>query len=457
MLYICSEIFTESDTLKMKRLFVLSVCFISLTMSYAHIADTAALIHFRFDDYRIDAAYMENAGSLANLDSLLQRLDVSSVDSVVVIAGASPEGVYEHNLYLAGKRVQSVEAYLVGSHPEWNEKILCRSLGENWPALRICLLQDKSLSEEMRQKVLAVLDADVNVGTKKWRLQQLDVYPFLYEKYYRRLRHAAVCLVYRRQTEMLPAGPLASLEVTSADSSEWPGVSADSSELSGASADSSGLVLSELRIPQRAVQSWRESREIFYLSSNLLCPLANVGVDVALGNTWSMGLGYSYPWLWRAADHKHCFQLLSWAVDAHYWFGAERPRNSRSSHASRASRTSRNSRSCRSYEDRLEGHSVGMSASFGYYDFERNYQGWQGEFAALAADYRYAWPIFDDRLHLQFSLSFAYLYSVARPYDVPERGGKAYKRNYTQRLHYLGPNAVELSLVLPVKWKLESR
>lgn len=413
-------------------------------MSYAHIADTAALIHFRFDDYRIDAAYMENAGSLANLDSLLQRLDVSSVDSVVVIAGASPEGVYEHNLYLAGKRVQSVKAYLVGSYPEWNEKILCRSLGENWLALRICLLQDKSLSEEMCQKVLAVLDADVNVGTKKWRLQQLDVYPFLYEKYYRRLRHAAVCLVYRRQTEMLPAGPLASLEVTSADSFERPGVSADSSGVSAdssgasadssrASADSSGLVLSELRIPQRAVQSWRESREIFYLSSNLLCPLANVGVDVALGNTWSMGLGYSYPWLWRAADHKHCFQLLSWAVDAHYWFGA------------------------RSYEDRLEGHSVGMSASFGYYDFERNYQGWQGEFAAVAADYRYAWPIFDDRLHLQFSLSFAYLYSVARPYGVPERGGKAYKRNYTQRLHYLGPNAVELSLVLPVKWKLESR
>lgn len=401
-------------------------------MSYAHIADTAALIHFRFDDYRIDAAYMENAGSLANLDSLLQRLDVSSVDSVVVIAGASPEGVYEHNLYLAGKRVQSVKAYLVGSHPEWNEKILCRSLGENWLALRICLLQDKSLSEEMRQKVLAMLDADVNVGTKKWRLQQLDVYPFLYEKYYRRLRHAAVCLVYRRQTEMLPAGRLASLEVSSADSFEWP----------RASADSSGLVLSELRIPQREVQSWRESREIFYLSSNLLCPLANVGVDVALGNTWSMGLGYSYPWLWRAADHKHCFQLLSWAVDAHYWFGAERARSSRNS---------------RSYEDRLEGHSVGMSASFGYYDFERNYQGWQGEFAALAADYRYAWPIFDDRLHLQFSLSFAYLYSVARPYDVPERGGKAYKRNYTQRLHYLGPNAVELSLVLPVKWKLESR
>ena len=363
-------------------------------MSYAHIADTAALIHFRFDDYRIDAAYMENAGSLANLDSLLQRLDVSSVDSVVVIAGASPEGVYEHNLYLAGKRVQSVKAYLVGSYPEWNEKILCRSLGENWLALRICLLQDKSLSEEMRQKVLAVIDADVNVGTKKWRLQQLDVYPFLYEKYYRRLRHAAVCLVYRRQTEMLPAGPLASLEVTSADSFEWP----------GSSADSSGLVLSELRIPQRAVQSWRESREIFYLSSNLLCPLANVGVDVALGNTWSMGLGYSYPWLWRAADHKHCFQLLSWAVDAHYWFGAER---------------------AGSYEDLLEGHSVGMSASFGYYDFERNYQGWQGEFAALAADYRYAWPIFDDRLHLQFSLSFAYLYSVARPYGVPERGGKA--------------------------------
>lgn len=417
----------------MKRLFVLYGCIISLTMSYAHIADTAALIHFRFDDYRIDATYMENAGSLANLDSLLQRLDVSSVDSVVVIAGASPEGVYEHNLYLAGKRVQSVKAYLVGSHPEWNEKILCRSLGENWLALRICLLQDKSLSEEMRQKVLAVIDADVNVGTKKWRLQQLDVYPFLYEKYYRRLRHAAVCLVYRRQTEMLPAGPLASLEVTSADSFERPGVSADSFEWSGVSADSSGIVLSELTISQRAVQSWRESREIFYLSSNLLCPLANVGVDVALGNTWSMGLGYSYPWLWRAADHKHCFQLLSWAVDAHYWFGAG------------------------SYEDRLEGHSVGMSASFGYYDFERNYQGWQGEFAALAADYRYAWPIFDDRLHLQFSLSFAYLYSVARPYGVPERGGKAYKRNYTQRLHYLGPNAVELSLVLPIKWKLESR
>ena len=171
-----------------------------------------------------------------------------------------------------------------------------------------------------------------------------------------------------------------------------------------------------------------QKRELLYLRSNLLAPLTNFGAEICLGDHWSIAADYYFPWMFRNPNHRNCFQLLGWGMEGRYWFGKER--------------------TC---EDRLEGHSIGLSAAAGYYDFEREYQGKQGEFICASADYLYSVPVCKDRLHLEFTLGLGYIWSYIRPYDVYEDGGKAYRKGYTERFNWWGPTKAGISLVVPIK------
>ena len=179
-------------------------------------------------------------------------------------------------------------------------------------------------------------------------------------------------------------------------------------------------------LPRVEVDTWQETSKAVYLRSNLLCPLMHVGVEFPLGRAYSLGFDYAYPWLMRRPDHRNCFQMLAWSMEGRYWWAAD---------------------------GSMSGHSLGLDLGVAYYDVERQFQGRQGELLSLAAVYRYAWPIFNERWHLHVGLSLGYVFSVARPYDVFVSGGKAYRRAYTQRWQYLGPTECEIALVLPIKWR----
>lgn len=171
----------------------------------------------------------------------------------------------------------------------------------------------------------------------------------------------------------------------------------------------------------------------FALRTNLLLPALNVGVEVPLGDRWSIGADWYYPWLWRpkhgeGVDYSGwCVEAIALNIEGRYWFGK------------------------RSRERRLLGHSAGLFAMAGYYDFERNYKGLQGEFATVGVDYLYAMPIFKNRLHLEFCLGIGYFYSLAREYEVYAAGGKGYKeKDMAKDIRYFGPVKATVSLVLPI-------
>lgn len=170
------------------------------------------------------------------------------------------------------------------------------------------------------------------------------------------------------------------------------------------------------------------SHEIFFIKSNLLLPLGNVGVEVPIGNSWSVGADFYYPWLKRKSNHKDCIQALMWNLEGRYWLGKNRTK-----------------------ADVLEGHSVGFNVMAGYYDLEKNYKGYQGEFVNFSFDYTYGMPIFNDKLHLEFTIGLGYFFSQADKYDVFEEGGKGYRRGYKENFRYLGPNKMGVSIVVPIK------
>ena len=110
----------------------------------------------------------------------------------------------------------------------------------------------------------------------------------------------------------------------------------------------------------------------------------------------------------------------------------------------------------RTEEDRLEGHSLGVNVSAGYYDIGMNFTGNQGEFVTAGVDYLYALPVCKDRLHLEFNLGIGYIYSHVKPYDVFEEGGKAFKEGYIKKFHWVGPVKAGVSLVVPITVKNRS-
>ncbi len=174
-------------------------------------------------------------------------------------------------------------------------------------------------------------------------------------------------------------------------------------------------------------------KPVFALRTNLLVPLLNVGVEVPLGNRWSVAADYYYPWLFRKGNHKNCFQLLFWSAEGRYWFGK------------------RHKRGAENFANRLKGHSVGVYAGGGYYDVERNYSGHQGTVYSAGADYLYAMPVFKGKLNLTFSFAVGYIYSDAQGYRVREEGGRLLRKPYVKnRLHYFGPTKAGVSFVLPI-------
>ncbi len=173
--------------------------------------------------------------------------------------------------------------------------------------------------------------------------------------------------------------------------------------------------------------------QTFALRTNALLPLLNVGAELPLGNRWSIGADWYYPWFPRSSSHKNCYQVDGLSLEGRYWLG--------SSHESGDDN--------KVY--RLLGHSIGAFTVIGRYDWEHNYKGRQGDYVMGGIDYLYAMPIFRGKLHLELSLGIGYFYSRATSYEVFERGGNGYRdKNYRKNVNYFGPLKATVAFVLPL-------
>ena len=178
-----------------------------------------------------------------------------------------------------------------------------------------------------------------------------------------------------------------------------------------------------------------QRRTIFALRTNLLLPLMNVGVEVPVGNRWSVGIDHYYPWIWRkTSSNESCTELMFETAEVRYWLGRHHSRGSEN------------------WKNRLLGHSVGVFGAAGYYDFERDWAGFQGEYGAAGIDYQYAMPLGRrGRAHLEFDLTFGAITSRNIPYDVFSEGGVLLHRDgLVETFSWFGPIKGGVSLVIPI-------
>ena len=376
-------------------------------------SDTSSIesftIHYRRDHTDIDTLYLDNAAQIAYIRHCLRNSP--KIDSISIHAWASPEGTYRHNTWLSRKRAETARDFILAQVADSSRlsasQICVNPSAENWPGL--IKVVEEGYDRHDREKLLEILrDPSIGDETRKWRLKRLDngaTWNYLVDNFMSSLRSATWICVWIR-AEMPSLDRLSSLD----------NLPIEASETSIA--------------PYPVCEKSSDVREIFYLRTNLLAPFANFGAECCINDHWSVEADYYFPWIPRTADNRNCLQMLGWNLGGRYWFGKDR-----------------------TYEDRLEGHSMGANVAAGYYDFERNYAGNQGEFVQFGLDYLYSLPIFKDRMHMEFSLGLGYIYSIMRPYDVFEDGGKAYKTGYSKKFHWVGPTKATVSLVLPIKAK----
>ena len=155
-----------------------------------------------------------------------------------------------------------------------------------------------------------------------------------------------------------------------------------------------------------------DRKPIFSLRTNLLVPLLNVGLQVPIGNRFSIGADWYYPFLYREWSEQlaqtNCFQALSPGVDFRVYLGKKHAKGREN------------------WQYRLSGHSIGIYASCGRYDVEWQFKGEQAKFVNAGVDYMYSARVGKRRrLRMDFSVGVGYCRSKSVEYQVFRPGGKA--------------------------------
>ena len=77
------------------------------------------------------------------------------------------------------------------------------SVDENWKGLRELVEKDKNAP--YRERILQIIDSDVNPGTKEWRLKNLAggaPWKYITNRYLRYLRIGATSVIFYKKTEI---------------------------------------------------------------------------------------------------------------------------------------------------------------------------------------------------------------------------------------------------------------
>jgi hypothetical protein len=188
-------------------------------------------VHFKFDKYNLELDYMGNNTSLQNFAKVIDSIGISNIDSIVVISQSSPEGVYEHNLMLSRNRANTIRKYLLNQHPELDEILHVYPDGESWSQLREYVKKDTLMKQSTIDKVISVIDADVNIGTKKWRMEQLPIYKYLRSTYYPKIRNSAIYILYYSEIVPVAAKQKSAADIKSI--AETESVKAESTVVAG--------------------------------------------------------------------------------------------------------------------------------------------------------------------------------------------------------------------------------
>ncbi len=375
-------------------------------------------MYFCFDSYAIDSSYMENHISLQKLDALLnsEASHTSLPDSISITASSSPDGNALYNEKLAQNRLMSIREYIINRYPLVNQSdIKYTNLGEDWEGLRQFVASDAQVPQQ--QKVLDVIDSDINVATKEWRLKQIAngaAWRYMKRLYLSKLRNVASYKVYYQTSinDTVVEQPLIEEVVVKSipEPIDMP-------------------VVDEISTPSSV-------HPLFAIKTNLLYDAItafNLELELPIGKKWSISCEYIFPWM-KSTKADWTMRIMAGHGAVKYWLGN------------------------RDEKSVLTGWSVGVTAGGGKYDGQFfNKTGRQGHLWDAGAQLGYAHRV-GRHFTMEYILGLGYAQTDYKVYHEVEdtQYGNIKVFDYpwiTKRRNWIGPISAKVSLVWLINYK----
>lgn len=391
-------------------------------------ADTLSVsVFFRQSRSEIDPSFRDNGRTLAAFTEAVERLNADStafISAVRICGSASPEGTVAGNERLGRERAESIRGYLLEHTTLSPAQIRLSSVGADWEGFRRMM---EGSGHPYRDGILKIIDdpapyADVNGVTVDRRLGMLKaldggrVWDWLLQGPFAELRQAGggvKCIVTYLDTfgdsRRIEFGPSRTdtLVIVHKDT-----IYNHTFSIVGLAGDCpSGQDTPRGRAARQPRRFRTDSLfrvPVMAFRTNLLVPGMNLGVELPMGNRWSVEGDYYTPWAMREwvnvslPPFKYCFEWQSAYIGARLWLG--RNHSNRSGDA----------------RYRLLGHSLGLYGAWARYDLGYDYHGQQGDAWAAGVDYKYALPVGKKgRVHFEFTVGGGIYYNRCRDYRVP--------------------------------------
>lgn len=372
-------------------------------------------IHFRFDKDVFEREYMDNEAAISSIERIFksnQRLD--HIDSLTVVAFASPEGSRRYNEKLAKRRAEGIKRYLLWQYPALDSVVIhTYSKGEDWDGLKAMVAADSQMPH--REVALTLLsEADPILREQQLRAHNSGkTWGYIESHFLHKLRVGATFLVHYNPEKMKALSAIAT--------------DPQQACLPIAPAIFTPVTLS----PVSPVVQLPEARKpLFAVKSNLLADLAtsiNIEVEVPIGERWSAGAEWLFPW-WVFDKSKYYNQLLLGTLEGRYWF-----------------RT-------RKQTEILTGHAAGLYVSAGYFDLQWRKNGYQGEILpSVGLSYTYAHKI-GRSFRMEYSFGLGVMNIHYRKYTANDAYNQ-FPWLSSGRTLWVGPSKAEVSLV----WLISKR
>lgn len=381
-------------------------------------------VHFRWDNSRLDLGYMGNERTFERFAEVIDSIGLHMIDSVVIVSQSSPEGTYEHNRRLSQRRAATMRRAIESRHPELVGRLHVHPDGESWQRLREYVVNDTQMKQSTIEQVLRVIDADVNIGTKKWRMEQLPVYRYLYRTYYPRIRNSVFCIIYFD----IPA-PVAGIE----EPKYWVELPVFLEE--------SVPIQHTPKEPALSIKT-NLLADAFFVPGWSWAPVLNVALEwYPRHSSWTVMGEYSFPWWDRDPTH-HYLQMLNWHLEARHYY---------------------------TYTHRHVGWYAAPYVHYNLYDFSFNAEdAWQGEGVGAGLSVGYTTYLDNSRRwKIECFLRMGYYETRYDPYHAgdPYKGKYYYdwegdvedfiRRNH--RLRWFGPTGVGISVSYDLLYRPERR
>lgn len=272
-------------------------------------------IYYRWDKDNLDQTYLTNTQTLAEIDSLLHLKSADYIDSLRIVAYASPEGPPDYNKRLSQRRANTLKDYLLTSYPRFREEqIVTEARGENWDGFRRMALADDKLP--LKEQVLSIIDnPNITDLQRQAQIAKLDggrLYKnYILPNYYRYLRSgASLFVVYN------PGMPVdinfEPIQVIIVEPEPEP----------------EPIVIVEPEPEPEPIIKYPIA-----LRTNLLYDAvgaANIGIEVPIKGHWSWILDGAYSY-WRSPKNLYALQTLEYGTEVRYWFGVTEKKKDKNS------------------------------------------------------------------------------------------------------------------------------